>query len=79
MEKMKVSCVIAFSLSHYHQSDPCCFWFFSSFLSGVGISNHSMIMPVPLFLSHNPFLLLFSSVVEVDQVTCQQQGSQFYL
>lgn len=56
VEKMKVSCVIAFSLSHYHQSEPCFFWFFSSFLSGVGISNHSMIMPVPPFLSHNPFM-----------------------
>lgn len=59
---------------------------FSAFLSGVGISNHSMIMPGPPFLSHNPFmgsfpffLLLFSSMVEVDQVTLQQQGSQFHL
>lgn len=62
------------------------FGFFSSFLSGVGISNHFVIMPVPPFLSHNPFmgsfpfsLLLLSCMVEVYQVTCQQQGSQFHL
>lgn len=59
VEKIKVSCVIAFSLSHYHQSELCCFWFFSSFLSGVGISNNSMIMLVPPFLSHNPFTGFF--------------------
>lgn len=58
MEKMKVSCVIAFSLSHYHQSEP---WFFSlPFLSGEGISNHSMIMSVPPFLSHNPLMCSFA-------------------
>lgn len=62
VEKMKVSCVIAFSFSHYHQREPCCFCFFSSFLSGVGISNHFMIMPVPPFLSHNPFMGSFPSI-----------------
>lgn len=57
MEKMKVSCVIAFSLSHYHQSTMV---FSLPFLSGVGISNHSMIMSVPPFLSHNPLMCSFA-------------------
>lgn len=34
--------------------------FFPSFLSGVGISSHLMIMPVPPFLSHNPFMGCFA-------------------
>lgn len=64
MGKMKVSCVIAFSFFFfYHQSGREKRRFLSlslSFLSGVGISNHSMIMPVPPFLSHNPFMCSFA-------------------
>lgn len=35
-------------------------FFFPSFLSGVGISSHFMILPVPPFLSHNPLMGCFA-------------------
>lgn len=66
----------------YHWSEQC--FFSSSPLPRV--SRCLMLVPVPPILSHNPFLcsfsfflLLFSFMAGIDQVTRQQQGSQFYL
>lgn len=84
VEKMKVSCVIAFSLSYYHQSEPCFFpslsWVEWGFLTIPWLCLfHLFFHIIPWCAPSLSLLLLFSSVVEVNQVTRQQRGSQFHL